>query len=184
MGPLKDDKEKVWKLEEDRVRIISSRNFGWNIKLIREAFSLYPVRHVHSRRFKKCDEIVREFLMCPVHPECILCILKCSLHHMKHILLIQRGWEEAESVETTLGTMKELVQELRKALQGTSNSSSPNSNRISYQFMKAIKVIVLGAHLFHQLALQLAKGHIPTEFQHSKGVMIPKPSKDHKHIKG
>ena len=56
--------------------------------IIREAFSLRPVRHMHPRSFKKCDQIVREFLMCPVPPECVLCIIKCSLRHVKHVLLM------------------------------------------------------------------------------------------------
>ena len=43
---------------------------------------------------------------------------------------------------------------------------------------------MLGTLLFHQLASYIVRGEIPIEFQLSKVVMIPKPGKDHKHVKG
>ena len=38
--------------------------------------------------------------------------------------------------------------------------------------------------LFRQLASYIARGEVSIEFQLSKVVMIPKPSKDHKYVKG
>ena len=74
--------------------------------------------------------------------------------------------------------------DLREALQGTSNSSAPGPDGISYRFIKAIKDTVLGTLLFRQLASYIARGEIPTEFQLSKVMMIPKPGKNYKHMKG
>ena len=127
MGTLQDDDGNIWEQEQDKVRIISERNFGWDPG---------------------------------------------------------RVWEESEIGEGSQEAIKNLEGELKKALQGTSNSSAPGPDGISYRFIKAIKDTELGKNLFHQLATNLSRGHIPTDFQRSKVVMIPKPGKDHKHVKG
>ena len=127
MNTLEDDRGKIWEKDEDKVRVISKRNFGWDN---------------------------------------------------------ERTWGEDGTTEITQDDIKEIEGDLREALQGTSNSSASGLDGISYRFIKAIKDTVLGTLLFHQLASYIVRGEIPTEFQLSKVVMIPKPSKDHKHVKG
>ena len=80
--------------------------------------------------------------------------------------------------------IEEIEGDLREVLQGTSNSSAPGPDGISYRFIKAIKDTVLGTLLYRQLASYIAKGEIPVKFQLSKVMLIPKLGKDHKHVKG
>ena len=118
MCTLENDEGKIWKKDEDKVRVISRRNFRWD------------------------DE---------------------------------RTWGEDGTRRFIQDDVKEIEGELREALQGMSNSSAPGPDGISYRFIKAIKDTVLDELLFCQLASYIAKGEIPTEFQLSKVMMIPKP---------
>ena len=78
----------------------------------------------------------------------------------------------------------EMAIKVRTALSGTSSSSSPGPDGISYRFIKAIKDTTLGDMLFQEIGEVLATGIIPYEWQESKVVMIPKPGKDHQQVKG
>ena len=96
-----------------------------------------------------------------------------------------RPLEEKEEEREGPGySVQELVEKLRKALQGTSNTSAPRPDRISYRFIKAFIGTIFGEELLVQMAKQLEIGRAPSEWQLSKVVMIPKPGKDHTQLKG
>ena len=67
---------------------------------------------------------------------------------------------------------------------GTSNSSAPGPDGIRYKLIKATMKTKLGKELIKEIPENLEKGVIPTEWQHSEVVMIPKPSKDQSKTKG
>src|SRR5258706_1725937 len=92
--------------------------------------------------------------------------------------------EEDEDREGPGYTTEELVGKLRGALQGTSNSSAPGPDNISYRFVKALMDTVFGDKLLTQMAKELQKGKAPADWQLSKVVMIPKPGKIHTQLKG
>ena len=81
-------------------------------------------------------------------------------------------------------SIPELVEKLGKALQGTSNTSAPGPDKISYQFIKAVIGTIFGEKLLVQMAKELEKGRAPPDWQLSKVVMILKPGKDHIQLKG
>ena len=101
-------------------------------------------------------------------------------------------WEEGgqpleEKEEERKGpgySVQELVDKLRKALQGTSNTSAPGPDRISYRFIKAVTGTIFREELLVQIAKELEVGRALSDWQLSKVVMIPKPGKDHTQLKG
>ena len=97
----------------------------------------------------------------------------------------ERPLEEKEEEREGPGySVQELVEKLRKALQGTSNTSAPGPDRISYRFIKAVISTIFGEELLIQMAKQLEMGRAPSDWQLSQVVMIPKPGKDHTQLKG
>ena len=101
-------------------------------------------------------------------------------------------WEEAgrllEETEVEQGgpgySIPDLVEKVGKALQGTSNTLALGPDKISYQFIKAVIGTIFGEELLVQMAKELEKGKALSDWQLSKVVMIPKPEKDHKQLKG
>ena len=87
------------------------------------------------------------------------------------------GLEEVPNLE-------ELEGKVREALQGTSNRSAPGPDGISYRFIKAVLDTKLGRELIAEVAMCLREGRIPEDWQLSKVVFIPKPSKNHQAAKG
>ena len=82
------------------------------------------------------------------------------------------------------GTDKqELLTKVHIALSGTSNTSAPSPDGISYKTLKAANKTPLGRALMAQVAQQLAAGTVPTQWQDSQVVFIPKPGKDHTQLK-
>src|SRR5258706_16308628 len=107
----------------------------------------------------------------------------------QHFCWEEEGRQVGEEEENEDGggpgyTIEELVGKLRGALQGTSNSSAPGPDNISYRFMKALVDTVFGNELLIQMARELQKGKAPTDWQLSKVIMIPKPGKVHTQLKG
>src|SRR5258706_9040477 len=93
--------------------------------------------------------------------------------------------EKQRSLENGPGyTHCELVQNLMRALQGTSNTSAPGPDGISYRFIKVLSKTAFGVELLGQLARELQMGRAPVDWQLSKVVMIPKPGKNHIQLKG
>ena len=79
----------------------------------------------------------------------------------------------------------ELLDKTYKALAGTSNTSAPGPDGISYKILKAATNLktTLGSALMLQVATSLSTGSVPMEWQQSKVVFIPKPGKDHTQLK-
>jgi len=73
---------------------------------------------------------------------------------------------------------------VHKARSGTRNSSAPGPDSIGYKLIKATMKTKLGKEPIKEIEGKLEKGVIPAEWQHSKVVMIPKPSKDQSKTKG
>jgi len=74
--------------------------------------------------------------------------------------------EEAEREERESGPMDrqgQLEEEMRKALSGTSNSSTPGLDGIGYRLIKMIMGMKLGDELMKEVARNLARGKIPKE---------------------
>ena len=92
--------------------------------------------------------------------------------------------EEEDNGEVDENSLEEMIIKVEAALSGTQNSSAPGSDSISYRFIKAIKGTILEERLLEEVVKNLIKGIIPREWQNSKVVMIPKPEKDHKKMKG
>ena len=78
-------------------------------------------------------------------------------------------------------SVRELVEKLKKTLQGSYNTSAPVLNEISYRFIKALLDTVFK---FVQMAKELKKECASEVWQLSKGVIVPKPGKDHVQLKG
>ena len=78
---------------------------------------------------------------------------------------------------------QELLTKVYTALSGTSNTSAPGPDGISYKTLKAANKTPLGRALMDQVAPQLAAGTVLREWQDSKVVFIPKPGKDHTQLK-
>ena len=92
---------------------------------------------------------------------------------------LTKGWEPQ-----SLGIgRQELLTKGYTALSGTSNTSAPGPDGISYKTLKADNKTPLGRALMGQVAQQLAAGTVPREWQDSKVVCIPKPGKDHTQLK-
>ena len=78
---------------------------------------------------------------------------------------------------------QELLTKVHTALSGTSNTSAPGPDRISYKTLKAANKTPLGRALVDQVTEQLAVGTVLREWQESKVVFIPKPGKDYTQLK-
>ena len=78
---------------------------------------------------------------------------------------------------------QELLTMVYTALSGTSNTSAPGPDGISYKTLKAANKTPLGRALMDQVTQQIAAGTVPREWQDSKVVFIPKPGKDHTQLK-
>jgi len=73
---------------------------------------------------------------------------------------------------------------MKEALSKTSNASALELDGISYRFIKAIMKTELGEELMDEVTENIQYGRILKQWQYSKVVMIPKPSKDYKTTKG
>ena len=73
-----------------------------------------------------------------------------------------RSLEEKEEEREGPGySVQELVEKLRKALQGTSNTSAPESDRMRYRFIKAVPGTIFGEELLVQMVKELEAGRAP-----------------------
>ena len=91
---------------------------------------------------------------------------------------------EADSEMEVGYSVEELEEKVRNTLRGTSNKSAPRPDGISYRFIKMVLDTRLGREVITEVAISLREGWIPEEWQLSKMVFIPKPSKDHRVAKG
>ena len=92
---------------------------------------------------------------------------------------VAKGWEaQGPGIEK-----QELQTNVYTALSGTSNTSAPGPDGISYKTHKAANKTPLGKVLMEQVVQQLATGTIPRQWQDSKVGFIPKPGKDHTQLK-
>ena len=80
--------------------------------------------------------------------------------------------------------MEEIIVKVEGALSSIQNSSTPGPDGISYRFIKTVKGTLLGERLLEEVARNFIKGTIPREWQNSKVVIILKPRKNHKKMKG
>ena len=70
--------------------------------------------------------------------------------------------------------MDEMLGTVYKGLSGTSNTSAPGPDGISYRIWKAANKTRLGEELIIQVAANLGIGSFPKDWQNSKVVFIPK----------
>ena len=90
------------------------------------------------------------------------------------------------TTETPTGpgdSIDQLLDKIYKALVGTSNTSAPGPDELSYRTLKAANKTALGSAIMLQVATCLATGSVPEEWHQSKVVFIPKPSNDHTQLK-
>ena len=100
-------------------------------------------------------------------------------HFLWDKIKLTKGWEpQGPGIER-----QELLTKVYTALSGTSNTSAPGSDGISYKTLKAANKTPLCRALMDQVAQQLAAGTVPREWQDSKVVFIPKLGKDHTQLK-
>ena len=71
-----------------------------------------------------------------------------------------------------------MVAQVIKALSGTSNSSAPGPDGVSYKLLKAIKDTRLGKDVVEEVATNLIRGKIPDRWKEMRVVLIPKPGRD------
>ena len=83
--------------------------------------------------------------------------------------------QEGEVIDISKEQIRDLV---FKALAGTSNTSSPGTDGISYKLIKKILPTGLGQELIEKIVDNLYHGRIPPACQQMKVVMIPKPGRD------
>ena len=71
-----------------------------------------------------------------------------------------------------------MVAQVIKALSGTSNSSAPGPDGVSYKLLKAIKDNRLGKAVVEEVATNLIRGKIPDRWKEMRVVLMPKPGRD------
>ena len=71
-----------------------------------------------------------------------------------------------------------MIEQVRKALSGTSNSSAPGPDGINYKLLKAIKDTRLGREVLEEVATNLIRGSISDSWKEMRVVLIPKPGRD------
>ena len=89
-----------------------------------------------------------------------------------------------EGTNPTGYSVEYLREKVHHALSRTSSSSAPRPDGISYKVLKLANKMVLGDKIMETVAIELARGTIPREWQESKVVFIPKPGKDNIQLKG
>ena len=93
-------------------------------------------------------------------------------------------WDEGrkQEEEITMGSgynVEKMLEKVYTLLSGTSNSSAPGPDRVSYNILKMAIKTYLGEQLMVQVATNRIVGSIPKEWQDSKVVFIPKPGKNY-----
>ena len=91
--------------------------------------------------------------------------------------------ETGDNKEVEEETLEKMVTKVETTLSRTQNSSAPETDSISYRFIKVIKDTILVEKILEEVAKNLIKEIILKEWQKSKVVMIPKPRKDHEKTK-
>ena len=71
-----------------------------------------------------------------------------------------------------------MIEQVRKALSGTSNSSATGPDSINYKLLKEIKDTRLGREVLEEVATNLIGGSIPDSWKEMRVVLIPKPGRD------
>ena len=71
-----------------------------------------------------------------------------------------------------------MIEQARKALSGTSNSSALGPDGINYKLLKAIKDTRLGKEVLEEDATNLIRASIPDSWKVMRVVLIPKPGRD------
>ena len=71
-----------------------------------------------------------------------------------------------------------MIEEVRKPLSGTSNSSAPGPDGINYKLLKAIKDTRLGREVLEEVTTNLILGSITDSWKEMRVVLIPKPGRD------
>ena len=99
------------------------------------------------------------------------------------------GWDEDRQPTTNIqcdervndigdNEKETMIEQVRKALSGTSNSSAPGPHGINYKLLKAIKDTRLGNEVLKEVTTNLIRGSIPSRWKEMRVVLIPKPERD------
>ena len=100
-----------------------------------------------------------------------------------HFLWDENKKQEEEIIKGPGYNVEEMLEKVYAALSGTSNTSAPGPDGVSYKILKIANKTYMGEQLMVQVATNLTMGSIPKEWQDSKVVFIPKPGKDHTQLK-
>lgn len=94
-------------------------------------------------------------------------------------------WNDEVIAERTLYSagygqdeIDDMEDSVRKALMGTTNSSAPGPDGVSYRLIKAVRDTPLGEELISEVALHLLEGTIPAKWKEMRVVLIPKLWRD------
>ena len=99
------------------------------------------------------------------------------------------GWDEDRQPTTNIqcdervngigdNEKETMIEQVRKALSGTSNSSAPGPDGINYKLLKAIKDTRLGKEVLKEVTTNLIRGRIPSRWKEMRVALIPKPERD------